>query len=63
MGESMQIQGQPGGCTKALVLKREIKPITINNNKARGDKQASVQCHVQFGSNSLPRVSKSGRLK
>lgn len=37
--------------------------ITINNNKARGDKQASVQCHVQFGSNSLPRVSKSGRLK
>lgn len=36
--------------------------ITINNNKARGDKQASVQCHVQFGSNSLPRVSKSGRL-
>lgn len=37
--------------------------ITINNSKARGDKQASVQCHVQFGSNSLPRVSKSGRLK
>lgn len=37
--------------------------ITINNNKARGDKQASVQCHVQFGSNSLPQVSKRGRLK
>lgn len=25
--------------------------ITINNSKTRRDKQASVQCHVQFGSN------------
>lgn len=33
MGESMQIQGQPGGCTKALVLKREIKPTSPSTTK------------------------------
>lgn len=37
--------------------------ITINDNKTRRDKQASVQCHVQFGPNNLPQVSKKGRLK
>lgn len=37
--------------------------VTKDNNKTRGDKQASVQCHVQLGSGNLPQVSKRGRQK